>query len=170
MKKYIMLLSLLIMLLSCSSNPTPSNPETGITAKVYDCDEQPTDMAGTAKMPKVAAETNSEPLSNNNVYFECIGENQLRIRCQEVINCAGTLTAECIKNGNKILLCLVDSESELQANCICSHWVEQVLTDIAYGKYEVTCNYQYVSPTSYFSPVVRWQYELEFNEIGRAHV
>ena len=167
MKRLTIIFLAAMMFAACNTgvNPTKETTSADASAKVYDCDEQPDDMvANGAKMQKRATETDAIPFSDAIVFFECIGENTLRIRCQETINCAGTLSAECIKNGNKILLSLIDSESELQANCICSHWIEQVLTDLPYGKYEVTCNYLYVSPTSYSAPVGRWQYELEFNE------
>lgn len=168
MKKYIMLLSALIMLLSCSSgNPTPSNANTGATAKVYDCDEQLADTAGTAKMP-VAAETIFYLHENDdNVYFECIGENQLRIRYQEVINCAGTLEATSALEDNTITLTQNDIEGSLQANCICAHWLEYVLTDLPYGKYRIVCKVLYNGKIPNYNSTMpadlSWVYELDFS-------
>lgn len=162
-----LLLTALLMLLSCSSNPNPSNIETGVSAKVYDCNEQPDDMSGTAKMPKIAAETNFEPFDDN-VYFECTGENQLRIRCQETINCAGTVEATAALEENTITLTHNDQEGELQANCICPHWVEHVLTDLPYGKYRIVCRNLYNGNVPRYQPTdqpadLSWVYELDFS-------
>ncbi len=159
MKKLILLIPAFLMLLSCSNNPTPSNPESGISAKVYDCDVTPDDMASAVKM---ISRSNEYPGIDNKVYFECIGENKLRIRCQETINCAGELDAQTYKKDSHITLYHSDLEGELQADCICSHWAEHILTYLPYGKYTVSCTFHYVSPTIYSLPVEKWTYELKF--------
>lgn len=163
MKRLTIIFLAAMMFAACNTgvNPTKETTSADASAKVYDCDVTPDDMVASAKI--IQEDNNSILQDYISAYIECVGENRLRIRCQEVINCAGNLQATSIVKDNVITLMHSDIENGPQANCICQHWIDHEFTDLPYGKYEIICTYLYVTPTIYTDPEVRWRCEFDFN-------